>query len=723
MSDERLGPDNGSDAAIKTMSEDRLARAAFAIRIAQRIVRTGTGPSIVFGLAGPWGSGKTSMLSMIGEGLMEVSADADTDVHHWSVVYFTPWAASDIDSLTTEFYTAIASALPEKATKARALLKAATPVAAAVTKKLMTAAIDKWAPGGVDAAWEAGADTLADQLGTVKVSEDPFQVRFEKISAAIEEAGARVLIVVDDLDRLHTDELLAVMKAVRLLGRFPNVHYLLAYDKTTVLDVLTASDLARGNRDRAHRYLEKIVQYPFVLPPIQRVHIETELRDGLLSVATNLGLGLAAPATQYAVNELINVLPDADALTLRSIKQLCLQTDVLCSMVGPGETDLFDAAVITYIRLKYPDLYDQVQTWRPLLLTPDHRTTGASDEWLGRIRATVHPETSGETVTAIYRMLVALFPALPHAQGAVWTQLSANCRINDPDYFPRYFQFAIPEEDLSDAEVRAAFRQLVQHGELDEGSIISHHVNVASPQWRKLMSKMNRNLDVVDGSPSVASAAAAHWLTRKLFALQAVDLYYGWGSVIFGVLAHAAATAETAEDGGRILNDYCDEFGLYHTAPVLTHRPIADATPDDQLSIAARGIRGRVVQACLHDLRTPSVPAEEQLLSYARVMDDAMWAQLRAALRNSEISQQDIAARFVHISRTNPSSVPVMDHFYDDLFSKIVPDDELDLSGFTEPSTVNEADLTISGRREYAAYALRRSSPPYRVRRDSGTAN
>ncbi len=50
-------------------------------------------------------------------------------------------------------------------------------------------------------------------------------------------------------------------------------------------------------------------------------------------------------------------------------------------------------------------------------------------------------------------------------------------------------------------------------------------------------------------------------------------------------------------------------------------------------------------------MRTPSVPPEEQLLSYVRNMDDAMWAQLRAALRNSGISQQDIAARFVDGAR------------------------------------------------------------------------
>lgn len=706
MSAESSGRENGSDTPIEKMSQDRLARAQLANRIAQRIARTGAGPSVVFGLAGPWGSGKTSMLSMIGEALTKDSADTE---NHWSVAHFTPWASSDIDSLITEFYTAIASALPEKATDARSLLKAAAPVANAVGKALAAAVVDKFAPGGLDAAWQAGTDALADQLGTAKTSEDPFQVRFDKISTAIKNADTRVLVVVDDLDRLHTDELLAVMKAVRLLGRFPNVHYLLAYDKTTVLDLLTSSELARDNRDRAHRYLEKIVQYPFVLPPIQRVHIEAELTEGISTVSGNLALDLDAPATRYAIEQLIDVLPDPDSLTLWSVKQLCLQTDVLCSTVGPGEIDLFDAAVLTYIRLNYPDLYERIQTWRQMLLNPQRRPASEAEEWLGRVGTTLAPGSNGESVVAVYRMLVAMFPGLPHVQGAVWTERTAACRIGDPDYFARYFQFAIPEDDLSDVDVRETFRNLVWRGGLEEDSIISEHLTERGPQWRRLMTKLSKNLDVVEGSPSAASAEAARWVARRLTNLHPMDYYYGWGSVVFSILTHSVATAASEEEARHILTDYCDEFGLIQTAPVLTHIRVVEAASDDRLSVAVGVIRDRVVHACMRDLSLPDVPFEEQVLSFIRVMDDAMWAQLRANLLGSGISQQNIAARFVSTSRRIGSETIVIDSFLEDYFSKVVTVDELNLSGFDNPSTVDMTDVSIDGRQAFAAFELRRT--------------
>ena len=63
------GPENhewiNTDVPLGYQDEDQLGRRAFADRVAQRIAAAGTGPSIVFGLAGPWGSGKSSTLNMI----------------------------------------------------------------------------------------------------------------------------------------------------------------------------------------------------------------------------------------------------------------------------------------------------------------------------------------------------------------------------------------------------------------------------------------------------------------------------------------------------------------------------------------------------------------------------------------------------------------------------------------------------------------------------------
>ncbi len=273
------------DVEIKYLRQDRLGRADFSRRIAKRIRRAGDGPSVVFGLAGPWGSGKSSVLNMITEVLEETHSD------YWSVVSFTPWSAGDPLALTEEFYNAIASAMPTSpdGETAKRLLAAAAPAGAAALKVLGTSLVEKYVGKGfVKDALDAVTDTVADQAGDFvsDVEPDPFSRRFTKISEAIGKTGKNFLVIVDDVDRLHSDELLSVMKAVRLLGRFDRVHYLLSYDEETVIDVLVETDLARAKRRRASKYLEKIVQYPFVLPPIQMQRLATEFRDQLRGIAT-----------------------------------------------------------------------------------------------------------------------------------------------------------------------------------------------------------------------------------------------------------------------------------------------------------------------------------------------------------------------------------------------------------------------------------------------------
>ena len=262
--DLKFDPRANIDAEIRHITDDRLGRAPFARRIADRIAAAGDRPSIVYGLAGVWGGGKSSVLNMVEELLTEEHKSK------WAVVRFTPWAAADVDALTDEFYRAIAAAMPrdtKKGKRARRLLLGAAPVAVAAAKAATTALIEsKAGKGSVAEVLKASTDALADEAGEITVNPDPFVDRFTKLSEAIKKANRNILVIVDDIDRLHTDELLTVMKAVRLLGRFDHVHYFLSYDEETVLDVLQSSDLAKNDPRRGHQYLEKIVQYPFILP-------------------------------------------------------------------------------------------------------------------------------------------------------------------------------------------------------------------------------------------------------------------------------------------------------------------------------------------------------------------------------------------------------------------------------------------------------------------------
>lgn len=73
-----------SDSPITTKDDDDFNRADYAVHAAHLVAASHSwDDSIVFGLTGPWGSGKSSMLAMIGEELQRSHPD-------WRIARFTP---------------------------------------------------------------------------------------------------------------------------------------------------------------------------------------------------------------------------------------------------------------------------------------------------------------------------------------------------------------------------------------------------------------------------------------------------------------------------------------------------------------------------------------------------------------------------------------------------------------------------------------------------------
>ena len=203
---------------------DRFGRERFVDRAADLLERVRrSAESTVVGLTGPWGSGKTSALNLVLGRL---------DPKLWSIVQANPWA-------TSGEYGVVAGLL-------RAVELAAGARARSAVKRYGAAflpALDVVPMAGVPVRQTAQA-----MIAAAARTEDERRTRLER---KLRRAKRTILVVIDDVDRLHADELLSLFKAVRLIGRLPNVQYLLAYDETTVLGLLRGTDVASGDSDRA----------------------------------------------------------------------------------------------------------------------------------------------------------------------------------------------------------------------------------------------------------------------------------------------------------------------------------------------------------------------------------------------------------------------------------------------------------------------------------------
>lgn len=674
-----------TDREIRLIEDDTLGRAVFARRIAKRIVAAADEPSVVFGLAGPWGSGKTSVVYMISQLLEQEHSQ------QWAVAWFTPWSTSTVDSLTDEFYRSVASAMPgtKKGGKAREQLIAMAPaVAGAVLKAGFRALIDRNLGEGATAdIGGAFTDAVAEGAGQLKFDPDPFVARFDKASDAIKAAGRNVLVVVDDVDRLHADELLTVLKAVRLLGRFDRVHYLLAYDEETLLDVLESSDIAHGERGRANAYLEKIVQYPYMLPPLQEAQIDAALRQSLTGLAQTHRIRLTDEASPWTdpVEIAIDQIPEMcrRRFTLRTINRLTSQADVLLSLVDAGEIDFVDAVLITYLRLHHHAIYQRLPRWRAdLVSSPSLQTIYFSDredkvDWTQRISGVLGENADPDEVKSLVRLLTAIYPR-------VGLRLSArtlkSCPASSPDYFARYLAFTIPVGDVADADIRLEVDYLCQRGELRASSVIA--AMLASPSSHGLLvRKFNTCLDVVDKTASAQAAQVVRYLSmlsRRNGPVVRPALGY---ERMLNVLAERAIlAASTPQEARQFVDAYTDDYGIRYVATVLAGtRQDLDSEAGrgnyEQVVAARAGLRDRITAACVADLSSTidlDNVAAVTIMRIAGFLDNEQWDELASTAKQliaDGATPWELAGRFVGQS-------PHLDEaqtLYWNIFERVVP--------------------------------------------------
>ncbi|WP_162243035.1 KAP family P-loop NTPase fold protein [Microbacterium sp. Root322] len=421
-----------SDDPVHSSDQDQFGRSPFAALVAETIdaVRLGSA-STVFGLVGPWGSGKSSVAAMVREALPST----------WITTSFTPWSASGTAELQLEFVAvldkALGGALQDKKRAKRELKRYVDLLSPLVAV--------------------AGGSGLARLVGTAAsnlTNRKPWSEEFGALSQSLEAMEQRVLIVCDDIDRLDAPELLQFLKVVRLLGRFPNIHYLVAYDADTVEDLLAAE----GISGRTSSFMEKIVQHPFELP-----QIDVARRWHHLSETLNRALGDHEISLGEEGISRYRLLVDRLAAALKTPRQIARYEQHLRAVAKliPGEVDMLDFAALAYLRLNHHEVYEALSDWAPKLragLSSD--STDAVHE-IEKWNREIRDISRRKDVAGVWPILVFLFPSLDSAQ-----PMSLHPQaLADPVYEERYFSLGIPSNDLSDVLGRRALRSLLEQAE------------------------------------------------------------------------------------------------------------------------------------------------------------------------------------------------------------------------------------------------------------------
>jgi hypothetical protein len=314
------------DRALHSTAEDLLNRGSFAEALANQILHAPAGQTLRLGVYGGWGEGKTSVLE-----LMRLHLTAAKQVCVW----ITPWTVAAREEVMGQIVDQLREQLQidDKALKSLKRAKRFAWFAGATT----TAAHEGswWSKTAAQLFAPAVQRRFAE--GVARESERFFEVVQEQLN------GRRVVVFIDDIDRVKPDLVPDLLLTLREALDQPNFFYVMALAPEIVERGLAMIHHGWGT---AGDFLEKIVEYPRYLPVATNDEVEFFIHQSIS--ALNDAVDAAA------VRQLIPLLP-------RNPRKLKLYLRFMASLYGvlrrfdPAEIDLHMLYTVQLLRSEFPD--------------------------------------------------------------------------------------------------------------------------------------------------------------------------------------------------------------------------------------------------------------------------------------------------------------------------------------------------------------------------------
>lgn len=593
------------------MDGDRFSRRGFAVRIADVVTRRDDASSIVVGINAPWGEGKTSVLRMIKERL---------DQNGVLILEFNPWRFPDEGALLRHFFLSLALKLgiqiETKAEKFGGWLRGWAPLA--TITKIVSIDGEKVAQGVAGLFPEPGMDELK-----------------RRIEKHLEKERKRIVIIMDDLDRLEAKEIRAIFKLVKLTAEFNYTSYVLAFDDARVAAAL--KEEYGGDAEAGRSFLEKIVQVPLPLPPASLGSLLELIDDGIEAALKLSEIEL----TPNELNRLSEHFQKAMGPRLKSPRQCKRFANGLAFALPlmKGEVDIVDLIFIEGLKIFYPDAYSFFRAHGDLVLdyTVGDELLGRRNETLGAPLGQLLPQAlsdvSGHLREGIDGLIQNLFPGLSTLN--VLTR-SANVgrsddavkekRISTREYFWRYFSYSIQPHDVSDNEI-SEFLQRIPEMEDEEVASFFRQFLDEKPRSRigTVINKLRGVEDACESATSIKLIAALSSLSDQFPLVHPDDRVYAHGVrfQIARLLMHLTNSLKT-EDRGFVLKQIVEEtpslpFAFEMASMIRSFGERIESTDGTWVIVwdglereANQVVVGRIVDQAIRN------PLEKEYFSYAQ---------------------------------------------------------------------------------------------------------
>ena len=313
-----------SNAAIERKDHDEFGFAQDAenlLKVISKNREQAASGAIVIQLKGEWGRGKTSYLN-----LMRECALSHQDI---ILTRINVWQSHDYKDLVRLFLRTIGESINDVSIKSN---------------------INDYAKIIINSNIAYLSNIISIVKGDGKKNpEELFQI----ISKQIKALNKTLIVQVDDLDRLTSEEVLYTLKLIRNITDFSNTFFIVACDEEYIKDQLSEINIKES-------YLEKIFNIVYPLPVISKSK-QIELIKKLLTNSIYLDVD-----TEIVINRFMNIIDNN--ISFRSAKRL--SNTIQCGLSdikdedGKIKLDLLDYILINYLQIINQDVYDYLANFK-----------------------------------------------------------------------------------------------------------------------------------------------------------------------------------------------------------------------------------------------------------------------------------------------------------------------------------------------------------------------